>query len=178
MRGRVGRAHLVGDHGVRLERAEAVGETHRDQKLFAARGRQFRRYMLAVSRRAAAKVDRDVENAAGEHVHQLRLRDRRKLEMQAAHRADGPRLGQIVLTEIDRDAGRGERRAVPGFGKEATRIHEAARNQEFRIGNRRRFDPHDAPERWGLLCGRIIVSLAAPDKQQRASGIVPATRQP
>jgi hypothetical protein len=78
---------LVDDLGVRLEREEAVGEADRHEQLLALLCRKLGGDPAAVARRAAADVDRHVEDAAAHTADELRLPVRRRLKMQAAQHA-------------------------------------------------------------------------------------------
>src|SRR5271157_1945316 len=99
MGGRVGRGRLVENLGVRLQSDESVGKSDRDQELAPVFGRELNRDMSAEGRRRAANVDRDVEDGAAYDAHQLVLRERRGLEVQAAQNALRRGIGMIVLHE-------------------------------------------------------------------------------
>src|SRR5690606_31122397 len=78
---------LVGDEGVRRQRAIAVGEALRHPERPARRGRQFYRDMLAERVRFRADVDGDVEDRALVAAHELALGKGLYLEMQTTHRS-------------------------------------------------------------------------------------------
>ena len=77
------RSDLVDHLGIRLERAVAVQQSRRDPELLPVLRRQHDAGMLAVGRRAAPDVHRDVPDRAAHHAHQLALRVRPDLQMQA-----------------------------------------------------------------------------------------------
>ena len=87
MLGRVVAVHLVDDLGVRLQRTEAVRKAFRHEQLVALGRAQHHGDMPAVTRRARADINRDIEDRAGRGPHQRGLRHRRGLEMQAANDA-------------------------------------------------------------------------------------------
>src|SRR5207342_3089109 len=98
------------------------GEPDRDEQLAPVLGRELDFDMLAESRRGAANVDRDVEDAPARDAHQLVLREWRRLEVQAAQNAFRGGVGMIVLHE-----GQGKARLVPGgatidFGEKPPRV--------------------------------------------------------
>ncbi len=64
-----------------------MGEADRNQQLPPVLGRKLDRDVLAKRWRGAADVHGDIENAAAHHPHQLVLRERSGLEMQAAQGA-------------------------------------------------------------------------------------------
>jgi len=81
--GRVELVDLVLHFRVRLERAEAVGATLRHEQLQLVLRAQDETEPLAVGRRALADIEHDVEHGAGRHPHELRLRLRVQLIMEA-----------------------------------------------------------------------------------------------
>ena len=85
--------HLVAQH------AEPVGETPRDEELPVVVFGEFDRHMLAEGRRASPDVHSHVEHGTPDDSHELRLREGRLLEMQAAyHSVARPAL--VVLDEV------------------------------------------------------------------------------
>src|SRR6185312_5379237 len=79
----------------------------------------------AVGGRAEAKVDRDVPDPAAHAADQLRLGERRPLEVQAAQDAHRTGLGVVVLDEQVVDAERAQAGRIVGFGKPAALVCEA-----------------------------------------------------
>ena len=76
--------NLAGHLGAGLARAEAVRDSRRDVELVAFGGVQADRKVPPMASGGAAEVHHDVQDGAAQHPHQLRLRPRRELEMQAA----------------------------------------------------------------------------------------------
>ncbi len=99
MCGRIGRGRLVEDFDIRLERDERMRKSGRDQQLTPVFRRELDRDIPAESRRRTANVDRDVEDAAARDAHQLGLRERRRLKVQAPQRAGGRGNRVVVLNE-------------------------------------------------------------------------------
>jgi hypothetical protein len=93
---------------------------------------QQRARPLAEIGRPHAHVDRDIEDLALENIDQLALIVR-VLQMQAAQ-DPARRARQVVLHEIQLDAGRGVALFVPGFEKIAARIAEALGLDEQDLG--------------------------------------------
>ena len=137
---RVGRVDLVKHFGVRLQRAEPVGEASRHQKLLAAAGRELGGDISAVMRRIAAQIDRDVEDAPTQHADELGLDERPHLEMQSAHGPRGARTGLVVLDEIRRDAGRNEIASHVSFGKLSAPVDKCRAADEFHVCDFKRLD--------------------------------------
>ena len=78
--------------------------------------------MLAVTRRATADIDRDIEDRAGADPHQLGLRLRRRLEMQPAQDAARRRQRVVLLHECRVDAVLAQHILAEDLGKEAARV--------------------------------------------------------
>ena len=97
--GVVGVVDLVDDLRVGRQRDEAVQEAARHEDLRAVLGRDLLGDPPPVGRRAAARVDGDVEDRAPHHPHQLGLREGRRLVVQAAQRALLRRQALVVLDE-------------------------------------------------------------------------------
>ena len=136
MRGRIGVVHLILHDRVRFEGQEAVREAGGHQNLIALFGRKRDRDPFAVGRRAAADVHGDVEGRAGDRHDELRLREGRRLEMEAAQRCLLRRQGLVDLDEIDRDAGlRGETLPVVDLAEIAAMVAEALRQELEDVGD-------------------------------------------
>ena len=90
---------LVGDHGVRLQGAEAVGEASRHEELRPARSVEPHRDMTPEGGGVGAEIDGDIEDRAGEHPDQLGLGIGRHLEVQPPDRTGGRGEGLVVLNE-------------------------------------------------------------------------------
>jgi hypothetical protein len=84
--------------------------------------------------------DRDVEHRAAHATDQLRLRERRCLEMQAAHRALAHGQRHVVLDEARVDALRGEGGAVVPFAEEAAIVADPLRAHDLDLRNACRLD--------------------------------------
>ena len=69
-----------------LERAEAMTEALRDPDLVPAGRGQLDHGVASEIRRTGAQVDGDIKDRTAHHPHQLGLRVRRQLEMDAADR--------------------------------------------------------------------------------------------
>src|SRR4029079_1580583 len=100
----VERGALVLDLDRSRDDAEAVREALRNPELTAIRGRELAAEPEAEGRRAAANVDRDVEDRALDGAHQLALRAP-DLGVQAAQ--DGPFGARVVVLHEDRVNARG-----------------------------------------------------------------------
>ena len=74
---------------------EALGHEH----LLAIAGGQLDRDVPAEGRGGAPEIDRDVENATAQGLHQLGLRKGRQLVVQPAHRAHRARKRLVILNE-------------------------------------------------------------------------------
>ncbi len=137
---RIGRADLVDHLGVGLERDEAMGEADGHQHLPPVLRRELDSDEFAEVRRGGADVDRDVEDAPARHADQLVLREGRRLEMQAAQRADRSGKRVVVLHELERDPGLGEGLAVIGLREEAAMVAEPLRRDDPDLRQRGRLD--------------------------------------
>ena len=115
-------ADLVDHFGIWLQRHKPVGEADRDQDLVPRLGGKNNIYMPAISRRAPAQVDNDVEYRPARHTHQLVLGEGRCLKMQAAHRSLISRVRVVILHEVDVDPSCNKCLFVVRLGKEATLI--------------------------------------------------------
>ena len=102
---------------------------------------------------AAAHVGGDVEDAAARHPHQLALRMRRGLQMEAAQHA-ARRARVVVLDEGNRRAdGVVERLLVEALEEEATRVAEHLRFEDEHAGQRGRGRLHQ--NTWlSAICSR------------------------
>ena len=78
---------LVLEHRRLAQHGETVGEAFRDEELPVIVLGQFHGHVLPVSGRAFPDVHGHVEHLAPNAPHQLGLRERRPLEMQATHHA-------------------------------------------------------------------------------------------
>ena len=90
---------LVLEHRRLAQHGETVGEALRDEELPVVVLRQLHGHVPAVSRAALADVHRHVEHGTLDASHQLGLRERRTLEVQAAHHAVGGHA-LVVLHEL------------------------------------------------------------------------------
>ena len=106
---------------------------------------------LAVGRRAAPRVDRDVEDRAPRDAHQLGLREGRRLVVQPAQRARPSPRGSRCPARSRRSSPRSAIRVgVPGLAEIAARVAETAGRQDLHLGQGGRSDFHgsrlvDAP---------------------------------
>jgi len=100
---------FVCDYGVRLERAESVGETRRNEDLLTTRDRELNRSPSAIGRRIHPQIDHHIEYATRQNANQLRLRRRWALKMEAADRTSlaGKRLIVLYETRSDAEIGQG-----------------------------------------------------------------------
>ena len=142
---------LVGDFGVRFERAIAVREAARNKQLLAALRRQGRGHPAPVSRRADAQVHGDVIDAAAQHANELALHARRHLKVQRAHRSALERQRLIVLNEFGVQPGLVRRARIVGFDKESARVVKKTRRQQQDTRNVCGLHVHDVT----MLCGPI-----------------------
>ena len=126
---------LVGKERVVFEYDEPVREAARDVELTSVLGGKDFRDILAVGRRALPDVDRHVPDRAVDHVHQLRLRTRRRLPVESAHHAlRGERL--VVLHEVGGNSRLLVALGVIGFAEPSAGIAEAVRLDDLHIRNR------------------------------------------
>lgn len=90
---------LVLEHRRLAQHGESVGEPFRDEELPVVVLRQLHGHVPSVGRRAFPDVHGHVEHLALDAPHQLGLRERRPLEVQAAHHAVGGHA-LVVLHEL------------------------------------------------------------------------------
>ena len=138
----IGRVGLVEHLGIGLERAVAMREAARHPHLPPVGRAQLGRDMLPVGGRALPDVDRDIEDGAARHAHQLALGRGRALEMQSAQHEGGGGDGVVVLHEIGVDAVRGEGAARPHLAEEAARIAVPRRFDEQHLRDGQALDLH------------------------------------
>ena len=79
--GRKDCVYFVANLSIRNQRAEAVGETCRNEKLLTAIGAELDRKMLAVTARRPTQIDDDVAYFAANNSNELCLLKRRCLEV-------------------------------------------------------------------------------------------------
>src|SRR4051794_11811516 len=98
---------LVKDDCFGLQRAEAVGESDRNEQLFVTLAVQFDGNVPSKARGRTTHINGDIKNASSQHANQLRLGERRPLIMQAANRSRAIGFRLVVLKEIAAKALRG-----------------------------------------------------------------------
>jgi hypothetical protein len=99
-----------------------MGEARRYPQLMPVRRRQLNCYMTPISRRADSDIDGYVENRSPHAPHQLALRMRWRLKVQAAKHAFLRRMNVIVLHEDRFDAVCPENVRAKGLGEKSTLI--------------------------------------------------------
>jgi hypothetical protein len=127
---RVVAVDLVGRLGLRLERAEAVGEAARNEDLLAVRGGERRGAPASEARGAPPQIDRDVEQGSPDRPYEFRLGRRRRLEMQPPDRSALHGMRLVILHEIGRDPKIAEDIGPVGLDEVAARVHPALRHDE------------------------------------------------
>ncbi len=138
-------------------------EARGNEKLGPVRRADALGNMLTIGRRALAQIDGDIENGAAHDAHELVLRDRRNLEMQAAHDAAHGRERVVVLHELAVDARfLGEHAAAERLQEEAARIGIAPHLQEHHIRNLHPLDDHDFPPAQPAMATRARDEARAP----------------
>ena len=98
--------------------------------------------MAAEGRRAGAQVDRDVEDRAAHHTHQLALRVRRQLEVDAPDRAGVLGVAVVFLHEARLRDVRAKFIVAVGLGQEAARVAKFPGHDDDRSGNLKLPDFH------------------------------------
>lgn len=101
---RIGGGDFVKNQSVGLERTIAMSKSDRREQLAPVIGGKLDVHMTAIARRAPSAINRHVADAAVEHHHELGLRHRGNLGVQAPHGACGYRERSIVLHEMYGDA--------------------------------------------------------------------------
>ena len=104
-----------------------MGKARGDEQLLAVLEAQFDPEPLAIAGRAASDVDGHVKERPPPAAHQLGLRARRALEMQAPQRAHLRGQGMVVLYEIRGDAMGAKFFPAPGFGEKPAKVAKAYR---------------------------------------------------
>lgn len=99
---------------------EALGH----EELPAVRGAQLHRHPLAIGRRSLPHIHRHIEDRTARAAHQLVLRTRRALVVQAAQRAPGRGKGMVVLHEGHIDPRPPHPVGIPRLGKPPAVIAE------------------------------------------------------
>ena len=114
--------HLVGEHRIRLKRAETVGKAWRHPQLATVIRRQFDRDPAAVTGRTGTDIDGNVEQRAGHAPDKFALRERLALKVKTAHRPDLGAQRFILLDEVHLADCLGQQIGAIGFGKIAARV--------------------------------------------------------
>ena len=94
--------------GALAHHEKAVRQARPESRAGDGRRRRARRRPTPIGRAAGANVDRDVEDPAARHPHQLALRVRADLQVQAAQ--DALRRARMVVLDEARPARRRRRR--------------------------------------------------------------------
>ena len=136
-------------------------EADRHPQLVVLLGRQDDRNPAAEGRRIRPKIDRDVEQPAGEAADQLALRGRMGLEMKAADRARPNAQRLVVLDELDVPE-RARQKCSAGKSRRNSRARPRSCAGLFRTGLRSRtFEiPFLYPGFQPVLSGRLAESRA------------------
>src|SRR5665213_2099797 len=133
MRRRIVVIDLVDNLGVRLQRAEAMGKSRRDEDLVPIPGAQHCCDMLTIRRRTGANIDGDIEERAAQHAQKLRLGEGCDLKMETAHDAALARQRVIVLNKIVLDPNFRKRALAEGHRKEAAIVEVARRAKQLDV---------------------------------------------
>jgi len=159
--------HLVKNFGVRLQSAESMRKTLRNEQLATVLRAERCTKALSIRIGSAPDIDGDVENRSSQHPHELRLGKWRDLKMQAPNCANLARKRLVVLNKIARDADLLESPPAVSLTKMASTVCKAVRNDKqyaFKSGALDRWKIHSAKAPFALassLSSRMTSARAA-----------------
>ena len=157
--GTVGRRHLVADLGLVLETLIAMRDSVGDIEHPPVAGAELGAEPMAEGRRAGAKIDHDIEDAAAGAADKLHLRMRLALIMHAA---------QSAAAGIERHAGLRDLRLQPAAPKFLLAI--GSREKAAIVRHRLQVDEeHAADPCLGIFQGRHSELIAAPHSRRFAA---------
>ena len=107
-----------------------MGKAGRHQQLAPILGAQLIAHPTPEGWATATNINSDIKDRPPTAAHQLGLRIRWALKMQAAHRAHLCRKRMVVLHKLKVDPVFCKRRPAVGFGEKSAMVAKAARGQK------------------------------------------------
>ncbi len=144
-----------------------MGEADRQVDLTPIVGAQRGVDVPPVGRRTGPNIHRHNQDRPAVHAHQLGLRERRALKVEAAIGALFDREGMVVLGKIELDPPHRRGTLVVGLREQALLVAVPFRLEEENVGNRKRPDMHRHART--TLCG-MPAHLDSPRTSPKTAG--------